>query len=45
MMACSILPFQVPGTHPTDVAIRKVIAGIRLAMAVAMDDEPRCSPW
>jgi hypothetical protein len=35
---------QVPGTHPTDVAMMKVIAGIRFVMAVAMDDDPSCRP-
>jgi len=33
------------GTHPTDAAMTKVMAGIKLVMAVAIDDEPRFTPW
>ena len=36
---------SVSGTHPTDAAMTKVMAGIKLVMAVAIDDEPRFTPW
>lgn len=36
---------RLSGTHPTDAAIKKVNAGIKFVMAVAIDDDPRCRPW
>jgi hypothetical protein len=36
---------ELVDTHPTDAAMTKVMAGIKLVMAVAMDDEPRFTPW
>ena len=31
-------------TYPTVAAITKVIAGIKLAIAAAIDGEPKCTP-
>lgn len=31
-------------TYPTEAAITKVIAGIRLAIAAAIEGDPKCTP-